>query len=492
MLDLPPPPPLPMRPNIVLIIADDVSAADIGPFGNRGVRTPHLNRLAANGIRFNRAYVAAPSCSPSRCSILTSRYPHNLETAAELHGALPGGVPLFPQLLRESGYTTLHAGKAHFGTFADNGVQRVVGPAREAFDLSGDGEPVPGRGGHGGEEKWLDRLRGRPKDRPFFAWFASHDAHRIWDADEFAGMHKPEDVTVPPSLLDTPETRADLACYYDEIARLDHHVGLVLDELERQGVLEETVVIFLADHGRPFPRAKTHLYEEGIRTPLIVRLPGRPHAGAVSEALVSTIDLAPTLLELAGVSAPSAFQGVSLAPVFHDPAAKVRDFVFAEQNWHNFPAHVRVVRHEGFAYLRNAWPERLLPGASDTFYNPSAEALKAAHAAGGLTPIQANVFQQPRPREELYDLTNDPDQGRNLIDDPDHAAIRELLRRAMDQWTDDTGDTVPERPTAADTDVATGKKFGPVQRGEPPGAAALAVAINHPGPVRLGDLRSSR
>src|SRR5690606_32724938 len=119
--DLPPPPPLPMRPNIVLIIADDVSAAAVGPFGNRGVRTPNLNRLAAEGIRFNRAYVAAPSCSPSRCSMLTSRYPHNLETAAELHGALPAGVPLFPQLLRESGYTTLHAGKAHFGTMADNG-----------------------------------------------------------------------------------------------------------------------------------------------------------------------------------------------------------------------------------------------------------------------------------------------------------------------------------------------------------------------------------
>ncbi|MGH8020173.1 MAG: sulfatase family protein [Opitutaceae bacterium] len=476
--------------NIVMIVADDVSAADIGCYGNPGVRTPDLDRLASEALRFTNAYVTVPSCSPSRCSMLTSRYPHNLETAGELHGALPEGVALFPQLLREAGYYTMHAGKAHFGTNADNGVQTLVGPARAAFDIGGDGEPVPGKGGHGGEEKWLQRLRTRPEGRPFFAWFASHDAHRIWDAGEFTGTHNGADVTVPASLLDTPETRADLALYYDEIARLDHHVGEVIRELERQGVLEQTVVIFLSDHGRPFPRAKTHPYDEGVLTPLIIRMPGGQAAPAVVDALASMIDLAPTILELAGVEAPPSFQGVSLYPILRDPKATVRDFVFAEQNWHNFPAHVRLVRHGDFAYLRNAWPELRLPGASDTFYNPSADALKAAHAEGtpALTPAQANIFQQPRPAEELYDLRADPDQTRNLAGDPGARETLEFLRSVLDRWTTETGDTVPTHPTKPDTIYETGKKYGPVERGEPPGAAAHALRINAPGPVKLSDL----
>ena len=485
------PPPEPVRPNIVFIIADDVSAADLGCYGNPGIRTPHLAQLARESLRFTRAYVSAPSCSPSRSSILTSRYPHNLEAAAELHGALPAGLPLFPQLLREAGYYSMHAGKAHFGTNADNGVQTLVGPARAAFDIGGDGEPVPGKGGYGGEEKWLERLQTRPRGQPFFAWFASHDAHRIWDADTFTGTHHPEDVTVPASLLDTPETREDLAHYYDEIARLDHHVGEVMAELRRQDVLEQTVVIFLSDHGRPFPRAKTHLYEEGVLTPLLIRLPARYGvAPAEVDALVSTLDLAPTILELAGVAAPASFQGVSLGPILRNPQATVREVVFAEQNWHNFPAHVRLVRYQHFAYMRNAWPELRLPGASDTFYTPSADALKEARATGGaLSTAQLEVFRQPRPREELYDLNSDPGQTRNLALEPVAPPILEVMRRLLDEWTEQTGDSVPERPTAADTDYVTGSKFGPVQWGEPPGAATGAAAIHARGPVRVPEQR---
>ena len=477
------------RPNIVLIIADDVSAADIGCFGNRGVKTPHLDRLAGAGLRFNRAYVTAPSCSPSRCSILTSRYPHNLETAAELHGLLPPGIPLFPALLREAGYFTLHAGKAHFGAMAENGLQEPAGPAAAAFDIGGGGEPVPGRGGYGGEEQWLARLRARPADRPFFAWLASHDAHRIWDAAEFDGRHGPDDVTVPASLRDTPETRADLAHYYDEIARLDHHVGEVVAELERQGVLEDTLILFLADHGRPFPRAKTHVYEEGVRTPLIIKPPSRWHiAPAIIDALVSTIDLAPTLLELARVPRPDSFQGVSLTPLFRDSTARVRGVVFAEQNWHNFPAHVRLVRWGDYAYLRNAWPQLRLPGASDTFFTPSADALKAGQTAGVLTPAQADIFRQPRPAEQLYDLASDPDQADNLAERAEPHPVLPRMRALLEAWTRETGDTVPANPTPPDTDYVTGRKLGPVSRGEPPGAAAQAGRIHAPGPVWLADI----
>jgi N-sulfoglucosamine sulfohydrolase len=468
------------RPNFVIIIGDDISADDIGAFGNRAIRTPNLDRLAAGALVFDQAYVTTSSCSPSRCSIITSRYPHNLETAAELHGALPPGLPLLPQLLRDAGYYTVQSGKAHFG----ENPGRVVGPALAAFEVTGDGEREELHGGASGANRWVDRLRERPRDRPFFMWFAAHDAHRAWDAESFAGLTRPEEVRVPPALVDTPETRADLAHYYDEIVRLDHYVGEVMRELERQQVLEQTVIIFLADNGRPFPRAKTRLYDEGIKTPLIVRAPGIASRPGRTAALASSIDLAPTLLELAGLPRPETFQGVSLVPVLRDPAATVRDYVFAEQNWHNFPAHVRMVRRGSFVYLRNAWPDLPLPGASDTYYTPSADALKARRSGGALNALQADVFRQPRPAEEFYDLARDPWQQENLAARAEPPGELKELREAMDRWVRETGDTVPAQRTAANIDLETGRRSELV-RGEAPGAAAHAVRINAPGPVRV-------
>ncbi len=471
--------PVSSPPNIVIIIGDDISAEDLGCFGNPGIRTPNLDRLAAESLVFDNAYVTTSSCSPSRCSILTSRYPHNLETASELHGALPAGIPFLPRILRDAGYYTVQSGKAHFGETPG----RVTGPALTAFDVMGDGELDELYGGRGGENRWVDRLRERPQDRPFFMWFASHDAHRIWDADSFTGFARPSDVRVPPYLADTPETRADLAHYYDEIMRLDFYVGEVMRELARQKVLDHTMVIFLSDNGRPFPHSKTRLYDDGIKTPLIVRWPGGIAQPGRTASLVSTIDLAPTLLELAGLPRPASFQGVSLVPLFRDARATVRDYVFAEQNWHNFTAHVRMVRQGDFVYMRNAWPDLPLPGASDTFYTPSADALKRLRDDGALTPLQADVFLQPRPAEEFYDLANDPDQTRNLALETESPAAFASLRAALDRWTQETGDTVPRQPTASNIDLATGRRLE-MRRGEPPGAAARAAQINAPGPVR--------
>ena len=468
------------RPNFVFIIGDDISAEDFGCYGNAGIRTPNIDRLAAQGLRFTNAYLTASSCSPSRASIITSRYPHNLETAAELHGTFPPGVPLFPQLLRQAGYYTVHSGKAHFGPNAD----KLNGPAVAAFDQGGDGERAESSGGPGGENRWLDRLRGRPKDQPFFMWFASHDAHRIWDADSFAGINRPADVRVPAYLADTPATRADLAHYYDEITRLDYHVGEVVRELARQGVLERTVIIVTADNGRPFPHSKTQLYDDGIKPPLIISWPAGLPRPAQTAALVSSIDVAPTILELAGVPRPPTFQGVSLAPILRDPTASVRDYVFAEHNWHNFAAHVRLVRHGQHVYLRNAWPDLPQPGAADTFYNPSADALKTLQAAGRLTPLQANIFQQPRPAEEFFDLATDPGQERNLAATATPPPALAKLRAVLTRWTEETGDTVPVKSTPTNVDLATGVKRAEFWRGDAPGVAAHALRLNAPGPVR--------
>lgn len=463
------------RPNFVFLIGDDISAEDLGCYGNPGIRTPHLDRLAAQSLLFTSGYLATSSCSPSRCAFLTGRYPHNLGTAAELHGPLPAGLAMFPRELRAAGYHCAQAGKTHFG----ENWNELTGPAVAAFDVGGEGKEAAGPGGM---SQWLARLRDRPADKPFFMWFASHDAHRPWNAGAFNGTHRPADVRVPPYLLDTPATREDLAHYYDEIARFDHHLGEVLDELARQGVQDNTVVIVTSDNGRPFVHSKTQLYEDGIRMPLIVRWPpagGRPRRTA---SLASAIDLAPTVLELAGVACPATVQGVSLVPILQDPAAAVRDYVFAERNWHNFPAHGRLVRAGDFVYLRNAWPDLPLSGR---WNDPSSESLRLARAAGRLTPLQENIHLAPRPAEELYDLRADPLQTRNLIATVDPARLNRM-RRLLDRWTRETGDTVPSAAerTPTDTDYATGLKIPGFQRGQPPGAAAQAVKINRPGPIR--------
>lgn len=464
-----------VRPNIVFIIGDDISAEDLGCYGNPGIRTPNLDRLAAQSLRFDNGYLTISSCSPSRCSMLTGRYPHNLETAAELHGVLPPGVAMFPQLLREAGYYSAQAGKTHFG----DRWNELTGPAVAAFEVGGEGKEAAGPGG---ESQWVARLRDRPKDKPFFMWFASHDAHRPWGDNLFSGINRPADVRVPPYLVDTPETREDLARYYDEITRFDHHIGEVVEELKRQQIWDDTIIIVTSDNGRPFPHSKTQLYEDGIRMPLIVRWPQAGLQARQTASLASAIDVAPTVLELAGVPKAATIQGVSLVPVLKDATATVRDYVFAEHNWHNFMAHVRLLRTGSLVYMRNAWPDLPLTGKRD---DPSSEALRTARDAGRATPVQENIYIAPRPAEELYDLATDPLQERNLIGTADATRVSRM-RALMDRWTAETGDSVPgvaER-TPADVDYATGLKKSEFWRGVPPGASTHALRINHPGPVR--------
>ena len=240
----------------------------------------------------------------------------------------------------------------------------------------------------------------------------------------------------------------------------------------------------MADNGRPFPHSKTQLFDDGIKTPLIIRWPAGIAQGATSASLVSSIDIAPTLLELAGVERPDSFQGVSLVPILHDHKASVRDYIFAEHNWHNFTAHVRMVRQGDFVYVRNAWPQLPQPGAADTFYNPSADALKALHVQNKLTPLQSLVLQPKAPAEEFYDLATDLSQVRNLALETSPPPALAALRAILTRWTEETGDTVPVKPTPTNVIYDTGMKTAEFWRGDAPGAASQAAKINRPGPVR--------
>jgi arylsulfatase A-like enzyme len=412
------------RPNFVIFIADDQGEGDLGCYGHPVLETPNIDRLAAEGMRFDSAFLTISSCSPTRCSFLTGRYPHNTG-AEDLHQPLPADQKTLAWYLRRAGYHAMSVGKWHLGDDERRNWDRVVDcagrdTAREAVEL----------------------LEARPKDKPFFFWVATKDPHRPFDADAVDRPHDPADVIVPPYLPDHPLIRKELALYYDEIKRFDNHVGLVRAELERQGLLDGTFIVYLSDNGMPFPRAKTTLYDSGIHTPLIVRYPGLVEPGSVHGGMVSTIDVAPTILELAGVE-QTTMQGRSLLPALEDPAATVREAIFAEANWHDFEKFTRAVRTERLLLIRNYYWDKPLWNSVDSINAITWKGFMEMHRAGKLTEAQRFLFVEPRPYEELYDLKSDPHSLANVADDPEHRAELNRLRTLLDNWRVETSDRMP-------------------------------------------------
>lgn len=452
------------RPNFIFFITDDVGWNDLGCYGNEFVKTPHLDAMAERGLRFTNAYLTISSCSPSRCSIISSRYPHNTG-APELHTSLPNDQFRFPKALRDAGYYTVLSGKNH------------IAKLTESFDTISKGK------GPGKSDDWVSLLAERPKDKPFFAWFGSTDAHRDWQIDEVNPVYDPEEIEVPPFLYDGPKTRQDLADYYHEVSRTDTTMGQLIAELERQGIEENTYVIYMTDNGRPFPRCKTRLYDSGIKTPFLMACPGKIEP-AVVDSLISSIDVGPTILELAGVEIDERAQGVSFVPLLEDPTTTVREVAFAEQNWHVFQAHQRMVRTGDFLYIRNAFPEKLAVSMESDPTFPAGEELWEKHAAGELNEQQQDIFRQPRPTEELYQVSDDPYQMNNLASQEEFSDTVSSMRALLDDWTETTGDTVPANPTP-DRQTVEGKKFPGHRHQEFPGAAREATKINAKGPIRL-------
>jgi len=456
------------RPNIVFIIADDVSWNDIGCYGNDFVKTPNLDNLAAQGIKFTNAYLTASSCSPSRNSIITGRYPHNTG-APELHMPIPLAQIPFPLLLKQSGYYTVQSGKAHFGPHAER-----------AFNKFYEKEDA----GDGGEERWVQCLKERPKDQPFFAWFGSTDAHRPWGADEFKITHDPAEIEVPPYLVDEASTRQDLASYYNEITRLDHYIGLVVEELAHQQILDNTIIMFVSDNGRPFPGCKTRVYDRGMKTPLVVHWPQGIREGLVSNSLVSVIDIAPTFLEAAGVNIVPEILGKSFLSLFEHPDMEFRNYVFSEHNWHDYESYERMVRTKNFLYLINERPWMDQRGPADSNKGASFEDLKVRRDAGKLTPAQSDIFMAPRPRYELYDCISDPGQLVNVASLKKYQQVKKDLDHVLAKWMKETRDNVPDNLTKDLFDRETGTKVGvwrfgelDKQRGEIPGVASGALEV---------------
>ena len=296
-------------------------------------------------------------------------------------------------------------------------------------------------------------------------------------------MHRPADVIVPPFLIDDEATRKDLASYYNEVTRFDHYIGEVVAELKAQNAYENTLLFILADNGRPFPRAKTRLHDSGMKTALVAHWPAGIAETGPSDRLVSVIDLAPTILDVAGLKPFESMQGTSMQPLFEDSSASIRRYAFSEHNWHDYEAHGRSIRHGDYVFLKNFRPALPLQGPADSVRSPSFTSLKSGRDAKKLTTAQQDVFLAPRPEVELYNFEADPHQLTNLAGKAEYASRQAELSEVLAQWMKETGDSVPKNISGDTFDRESGHKIkGAKADGTTPGEDKGADKINASGP----------
>lgn len=429
--------------NFIIFVADDMAWDDSGPYGNTSVRTPNLDRLAAEGMRFDQAYLTCSSCSPSRCSMLTGRYPHNTG-AGELHLPLPGDQLMLTSPLKSAGYWTAAVGKWHLGDAVSDQVD---------FRKASKPEQMG--------EAWVSAIQSRPKDKPFFLWAAHSDPHRGYSPGAVDPPHDPNSVIVPPFLPDTPLVREDIALYYDEVSRFDKHIGMVLSELDQQNLSDSTMILVISDNGRPFPHCKTMVTVPGVRTPFIVRLPGHVAPGSINKQLVSTVDIAPTVLDLAGVAAPESLQGKSFRPTLMNVDTKHRQHAFAEHNWHDYRALERAVYDDRFCYIRNWLPNTPATPPADAVNSVTYREMQRLYDEGRLTAEQQSCMVIPRAEEYLFDTHNDPNCLINLAGEPSVKSHLLRLRSVLEQWQVDTNDVnlAEENLTPDGFDRVTGTRM---------------------------------
>jgi uncharacterized sulfatase len=438
------------RPNILWITCEDTSP-HLGCYGDAEATTPNLDRLAAEGVRFTRAHHVHAVCAPARTGVITGMYPTSLGcNHMRSKGRLPAEVKPFPYYLRAAGYYTTNNVKTDYN-FHWNESEVWHENSRRAH--------------------WRNR---QSREQPFFAVFnitLSHES-QVWRENHALVvkdlpknlLHDPAKMKLPPYYPDTPKVRETVARLYDVITAMDVQVGKILRQLEADGLSEDTIVMFWSDHGDGLPRAKRWLYNSGTRVPMIVRIPerfrtgeyGRP--GSTDDRLISMIDLAPTVLRLAGVEVPPHFQG---QPFLGDDKPAPRRYVHAARDRIDERYDmVRMVRDDRYLYLRTYMP--WYPALAMLDYaekNEIRQEMRRLLAEGELTPVATQYFSVPRPYEQLFDTQADPDEVNNLADDGPHAEVLARLRAECDQWMLETGDAhFVAEPFLDDADVQFGNR----------------------------------
>jgi N-sulfoglucosamine sulfohydrolase len=432
-------------PNILFCIADDWSWPHASGVEDNVIKTPTFDRIVREGVLFQNAFVTAPSCTPSRGSIVTGQWHWRLEEGGNLWSTLPAKFAVYPDLLERAGY---HVGVTRKGwgpgQIQPGGRTRnPAGPAYKDFNAF---------------------LAARPEGKPFCFWFGSNDPHRPyeWLSGVKSGM-RPQDVKVPACLPDNEIVRQDLCDYYFEVQRFDREVGEILDTLAAKGELENTLVVMTGDNGLPFPRCKSNLYDAGTKVPLAARWPGHIQSGRTVEDFVSLQDLAPTFLEVAGLKPPPEMTGRGLLGILaSDKSGRIdpaRDHVLVGKERHawvrkdglGYPS--RAIRTYEYLYIRNFKPDRWPAG------DPAdgGEPYYAKRAYGDIddSPTKTYLIEHrddpgvkqlfdlavaKRPAEELYDLRKDPNQLNNVADNPSYTRVREELAARLMAELKATGD----------------------------------------------------
>jgi len=436
------------RPNILLAISDDQSWRDTGAYGHQTLRTPAFDRIAREGALFTHGYCPAPQCSPSRAALLTGRNIWQLEEAGTHDSLFPSKYAVYPELLKDVGYLIGYTGKPWApGNWQDGGRPR--NPAGEAYNQHKLTPPTSGISNCDYTANFRAFLNDRSDGQPFCFWFGCHEPHRPYERDSGIRAGKQADLCDVPSFLpDVDLVRRDLLDYELEIEWFDDQLGRMVKTLEDLGELDNTLIVVTSDNGMPFPHAKANLYEFGSRVPLAVRWGSC--SGRIVDGLVSLIDLAPTFLEAADVSAPTEMTGRSLMGLLRGEESDVsRNQILTGKERHNharfdnvgYPC--RAIRTPDFLYIRNCKPDRWPLGDPPGFFchtklaNPTKDYILERRNE------LADLFQityARRPSEELYRVEEDLGCLQNLADDPDCAGARRELSETLGAVLQSQGD----------------------------------------------------
>ncbi|WP_102017600.1 sulfatase family protein [Rhodopirellula islandica] len=435
------------RPNVVWIIPDDMSA-HFSCYGETAIETPHVDSLARTGVQFNHAYVTAPVCSTCRSAFITGMYQTSIGAHHHRSGRgtekihLPDDVTMVPKLFQDAGYHTSITGWPLNGRLGKTDYNFEWN--KSIYDSA----------------DWTDR---KP-DQPFFAQIQTQGGKlrgkdtKGWNkvaasARQLFGESTPiESVVLPPYYPDHPDIVRDWAAYLDSVRMTDAMVGEVVARLEEQGVRENTLILFMTDHGISHGRGKQFLYDEGLHVPLILNGPGI-EPGTTRDDLVEHIDIAALSLAAAGIEIPESMQARNILGADYQP----RDSVFAARDRCDETVdHIRSVRTDRFKYIRNFLPNR--PYLQPCAYKDAKAiliALRECHAADTLDDNQSLIFRDIRPEEELYDLSSDPHELHNLAADPKHQTTLVALREKLNDWMAETNDQgrTPESKTQYESDM---------------------------------------
>ena len=443
------------RPNILFCIADDASMKSFGAYGCTYIKTPAMDRLAREGVRFNQAYNCNPKCAPARACLVTGRYSWQLKEACNHFPHFPTEFEFYPHLLMEAGYHVGFTGKG-WGPGSYDSEHNPAGPAYSQIKLKAPYKGISNKDYAANFAAFLDEKK---EGQPFSFWLGTHEPHRGYEKDAWkkAGR-KLSDAEVPPFYPDNDTIRGDLLDYANEVEWYDTHLGRAVQALEERGLMDNTLIVVTSDHGMPFPRVKGQLYEEGFHVPMVAYWKGVIKPGRVVDDFVSFPDVAPTFMEVAGLKPHAQMTGKSFLDVLRSPRSgqvdPSRDHVLLGKERHDtgrsnedgtdltYP--VRAIRTADFLYVHNLKPERWPVGNPEHGLrncdgSPTKKYLTDLKPGDTEYTYYEMSFGK-RPEEELYQIRKDPDCMNNLATHPEYEATKKGLRKRMEADLTTQGD----------------------------------------------------